>query len=159
MNFCFTGKTFLVTGAGRGIGRALVKALVKSGGKVYALSRTKEPLDSLVKYSDKIYPVVIDISDWDRTRSVVEKLDTFDGVVNNAGYHPGNGLTAALDCPKERFEIAFNTNTLAAVNIIQTVGKKMVQRGNGGSIVNISRYYALTVQPTVFCFPYKFKLC
>ena len=42
MNFCFTGKTFLVTGAGRGIGRALVKELVKSGGKYTPLAELKK---------------------------------------------------------------------------------------------------------------------
>ena len=117
--------------------------------KIYALSRTKETLDSLVKYSDRIYPIVTDVSDWDHTRSIVDKLDTLDGVVNNAAYHPGTGLTAALDCPRERFEIAFSTNTLAAINIIQTAGKKMVQRGNGGSIVNVSRYVLSKTAPTV----------
>ena len=52
MNFFFIGKNFLVTGAGRGIGRALAKEIAKAGGVVYALSRTKETLDSLANSSD-----------------------------------------------------------------------------------------------------------
>ena len=139
MNFSFTGKKFLITGAGRGIGRALAKEVAKSGGEVFALSRTKETLDSLTKESDRIYPIVADISDWDHTRVIVEKLDVLDGVVNNAAYHPGTGLAAAIDCSRERFETAFNTNALAAINIIQTTGKKMIKTGKGGSIVNVSR--------------------
>ena len=142
MNFFLTGKNFLVTGAGRGIGRALAKEIAKAGGVVYALSRTKDTLDSLVQESDRIHPIVADVSDWDRTREIMGALDVFDGVVNNAAFDPKNGAFAATDCPKEVYESAFNTNTLAAINIIQTTGQKMIQRGTGGSIVNVSRYGA-----------------
>ena len=140
MNSFFAGKKYLVTGASRGIGRALVKELSKAGGEVYALSRTKELLDSLAKEANNIHPVVTDLSDWDQTRSIVNKLDCFDGVVNGAAVKGLEiGFGDAIDCPRELFERALNTNTLAAINIIQSTGKKMIKRGKGGSIVNISR--------------------
>ena len=141
MNFCFTGKTFLVTGAGRGLGRALAKEISKAGGEVFALSRTKETLDSLVQECDRIHSIVADVSDWDRTREILGKLDVFDGVVNNAALVPQTaGFAPAVDCPRKLFESALNTNTMASINVIQTAGQKMIQRGKGGSIVNISRY-------------------
>ena len=67
MNSFFAGKKFLVTGASRGIGRALAKELSKSGGKVYALGRTKELLESLAQETSNIHPVVADLSDWEHT--------------------------------------------------------------------------------------------
>ena len=139
MNFSFHGKTFLVTGAGRGIGRALVKELANSGGEVFALSRTKETLDSLAKETDRVYPIMADVSDWNNLREIVQNLNALDGVVNNAAYHLGTGPVAAIDCPKKRFDTAYNTNTLAAINIIQMAGKKMRETGKRGSIVNVSR--------------------
>ena len=140
MNFDFTGKKYLVTGAGRGIGRTLAKEISKAGGEVFALSRTKETLDSLVQEFDRIHPIVADVSDWDRTREIVGKLDVFDGVVNNAAFDPKTvGMAGAMECSRAMYETALNTNTLAAVNIIQITGQKMIERGKGGSIVNVSR--------------------
>ena len=85
MPFDFSGKKILITGAGRGIGRELAKEVTKLGGEVYAVSKTKENLDSLTKESEWIHPIEADLGDWDYTRVVLEKLDVMDGVVNNAG--------------------------------------------------------------------------
>ena len=61
MPFDVSGKRILVTGAGRGIGRALVKAIVDAGGEVYALIKSKDLLDSLAKESDKIHVFQVDL--------------------------------------------------------------------------------------------------
>ena len=63
MAFNFEGKKILITGAGRGIGRALALDIAEAGGEVYALSRTKETLDTLAAQSDRIHPIVADLSD------------------------------------------------------------------------------------------------
>ena len=138
MPFDFTGKKILITGAGRGIGRALALEIAKNGGEVYALSRTKETLDSLAKESKRIHPIICDVSDWDGTRDVLERLDAMDGVVNNAAKVLG-AYVSALECPKENIERYLNVNIMAVINVIQATGKKMVAAGKGGSIVNISR--------------------
>ena len=137
MPFDFSGKKILITGAGRGIGRELAKAVAKAGGDVYALGKTKETLESLAQESDRIHPVFADLLDWDATRAAVESLDTMDGVVNNAGVsYPWEN---SLDVSKELLEKTLNINLIAAINVIQVTGKKMVAAGKGGSIVNISR--------------------
>ena len=87
----------------------------------------------------RIYPIVADVSDWNNLRETVQNLNVLDGVVNNAAYQLETGPVAAMDCPKERFEKAYSTNTLAAINIIQMAGKKMIETGKRGSIVNVSR--------------------
>jgi len=64
----------LVTGAGRGIGRAIAIALCQSGAETYALSKTQENLDSLVKECPSIHAVCVDLADWTATRQAVEAL-------------------------------------------------------------------------------------
>ena len=80
MSFDFTGKKILVTGAGRGIGRTFALEIAAAGATVYALGRTKETLDTLAEESDRIHPIVADISDWDKTRPLLDELEVMDGV-------------------------------------------------------------------------------
>ena len=140
MVFDFTEKKILITGAGSGIGRHLALEITAAGGEVYALSRTKETLDTLSAESKRIHPIVADLSDWDKTRELVDELDVLDGVVNNAATATRNN---ALDSSKEELEKCLHVNVLAAINIIQSTGKKMATTGHGGSIVNVSRYVVL----------------
>ena len=64
-----------------------------------------------------------------------------DGVVNNAAETPAyKRIQAALEFPKDELELFQRVNVLGTINVIQSTGKKMVAAGNGGSIVNISRY-------------------
>ena len=103
------------------------------------MSRTKETLGTLSTESNRIHPIVADLSDWDKTRELVDELEVMDGVVNNAAYLIPS-FKEAFDYSKEDLEQAFQVNILGAINIIQSTGKKMVASGKGGSIVNISRY-------------------
>ena len=130
MNSFFAGKKYLITGASRGIGRSLAKELSKAGGEVYALGRTKELLESLAKETSRIHPVVAYVGDWGLTRNIVNELDCFDGVVNGAAFMPQEiGFTGAMECPKAWYESSLNITTLGAINIIQSTGQKMIERG------------------------------
>ena len=137
MTFDFTGKRFLITGAGRGLGRHLAKSLADAGGEVFALARNKENLDALVKESKRIHAVLADLSDWDVTRAELEKLGVMDGVINNAAVSYPDA--DSLEVSKEVIEKTFNVNVLAAINVIQVTGKKMLETKRKGSIVNVSR--------------------
>ena len=140
MPFSFVGKKILVTGAGRGIGRHLAKAISKSGGEVYALGRTKENIKTLTKECDNIHPVIADLSNWEQTRDAVNKLDAMDGVLNNAVYMANyNFFHNSLTISKEVIEEAVKVNLFAPINIIQVTARKMIDEGKRGSIVNISR--------------------
>ena len=137
MSFDFSGKRVLVTGAGRGLGRHLSTSIARAGGKVYAVGRNKDGLASLAAECEQIHPIVADLSNWDETKEVVEKLDVMHGVVNNAA--TSNPWTPALEVPRNMIERTLNVNLLAAINVIQITGKKMVDAGVHGSVVNISR--------------------
>ena len=137
MPFNFNGKKILVTGAGRGIGRELVKAIVNAGGEVYALGRTKENIESLSGELSNVHPIIVDLKDCDRTREELDKLEALDGVVNNAAEL--ETFVAALDVKEETLQNAMNVNVMAPINVIQTTAKKMITAGKHGSIVNVSR--------------------
>jgi len=133
--FHFNGKTALVTGAGRGIGRAIAKALSSAGATTYALSRTKEHLDSLVSEVPEIRPVCVDLSDWDSTRKAVEALGQIDLLVNNAGTYREQPF---LEVDQESFDMLMNVNVKATINVSQVVARGLIDRKSPGSIVNIS---------------------
>ena len=140
------GKNILVTGAGRGIGRAISIALTKQGCNVFALSRTPSSLESLVKEHKSIVPVVGDITDWDDTKTKIEQLQVMDGLVNNAGeiyeYPSIHSVT------KEQIWTALETNLLGAINCTKVVTAKMIKEGRPGSIVNISSNCSLRAVST-----------
>lgn len=131
----FEGKRALVTGAGKGIGRAIAESLYKHGARVVALSRTQDDLDSLKSEFPDMEVVNQDVGDWESTTKVIDSLGYFDYLVNNAGVLI---MAPILELKKEDLERVMNINYYATVNISQVVGKKMVAAGKGGSIVNIS---------------------
>lgn len=135
MEIKLDGKKALVTGAGKGIGRDIAKKLVEYGAETYALSRTQTDLDSLKAEVPSIHVIQVDLSDWDQTRETVTKIGHVDFLVNNAGV----GLVAKfLELTKEDLEMSMNVNFNAVFNVSQVVAKRMVEKGEGGSIVNIS---------------------
>ncbi|XP_060064150.1 D-erythrulose reductase-like [Ylistrum balloti] len=135
MEISFQGKRALVTGAGKGIGREIAKKLVECGAETYALSKTKEGLDSLKSEVPSMHIVQADLADWDGSRKIIEQLGPIDLLVNNAG--------AAWNAPfmevkKEELDFTFDINVKSIVNVSQVCAKGMIERGQGGSIVNMS---------------------
>lgn len=111
--------------------------LVDSGAEVYGLGRNTEELASLAaECGAKLHPIRADLTDWNATRQEIEKLPAMYGLVNNAGV--SYGWQSSLEVEKETIDKTFSVNLFAAVNVTQVVGKKMVEAGQGGSIVNVS---------------------
>lgn len=79
-------KVILVTGAGAGIGNALVKQLASAGATVIAVARSEAQLKDLVASDAKhIKPLLLDLSNWDKVREGLAAVPQLDGLVNNAG--------------------------------------------------------------------------
>ena len=129
-----------MTGAGAGIGRAVAKALVNAGATTYALGRTLTSLQSLQEEVPEIEIIHVDLQDWDETRHKVEALEYIDLLVNNAAvYFPA----PFLETTRDNFQDTMDVNVKSVVNVSQIIGKGMVKRGKGGSIVNISSQVSL----------------
>jgi len=131
----FEGKKALVTGAGKGIGRAICKALVECGAQVYAISRTQSDLDSLIAEAPTIHPICIDLQNIDQVKATVNKIDGIQLLVNNAGF---TILQPFLEVTTEAYDQVMSINVKSVLFLSQCVAKKMIEAGIGGSIVNIS---------------------
>ena len=137
------GKTALVTGAGKGLGKACAVALAEAGAKVYIISRTKKDLDKVdkiikrTKGSSKSY--VCDVTDLNNFKIILKKINKLDILVNNAGNNRPEHFTKVK---KENMEYLTNLNMKAAFNIAQLCSLKMIKLKNrkkiGGSIIHMS---------------------
>ena len=149
MDVRFDGKRALVTGAGKGIGRAIAIALMKGGADTYALSRTQSDLDSLEKEVPGIKTVFCDVSDWDLTKSIVQDIikdGPIELLVNNAGV----GTLEAVGTIKNEVAMeTIKTNLLASMNISQEVVQGLKIAGKEGSIINMSSVAGLIAFPVV----------
>ena len=143
MNVRFDDKRALVTGAGKGIGRALAIALMKGGADTYALSRTQSDLDSLKKEVPGIKTILCDVSDWDHTKCVVQgiiKSGPIDLLVNNAGVYD---FEVVGEITKEEALKTMVTNLLAPMNVAQEVARGLKDVARRGSIVNVSGVWSM----------------
>ncbi len=134
MKLDFTGRRALVTGAGKGIGRQIAKTLASHGARVVALSRDPADLASLHEEVD-CETLAVDLTDADATRAAAERAGEVDLLVNNAGIAV---LQPFLETTPEALDRTMAVNVRAVMVVSQVVAAGMVQRGRGGSIVNVS---------------------
>lgn len=130
----FEGKSVLVTGAGKGIGRATAKRLAGNGAQVVAMTRTREDLDSLEREIG-CRSIVVDLADAAATRTAAREALPVDYLVNCAGT---TALDAFLDVTDETFDAIYAVNTRAPMIIAQEYARDRVRRGVPGAIVNVS---------------------
>ena len=133
-------KYALVTGAGKGLGRACSIALAECGATVIALSRTPSDLDKLEKQIKKIKGKIIkiccDVMDYDDLKQKLEKIRIIDILVNNAGT---NFPEPFEKIKQESMNYLVDLNLKAAFNVAQLVVKKMLKnKKRSGSIINMS---------------------
>ena len=124
-------KTALVTGAGKGLGKACAIALAEAGAKVIILSRTKSDLDKVnriikkTKGSSKSF--VCDVTQLEEFKKILQKITRLDILVNNAGNNRPEHFTKVK---KENMEYLTNLNMKAAFNVAQLCSQKMVKAKN-----------------------------
>ncbi len=138
MTASLAGKTFIVTGASRGIGLAAAKSISRRGGRVALFGRDQGALDLAVsEIGNGAIPVAVDIQDRMALLAAIENsvaaLGGLDGIVNNAGLSLASKIE---ELRAEDVATQFNTNVLAAIYACQAVIPHMRRRG-GGQIVNI----------------------
>ena len=133
------GRRALVTGAGRGIGRAAAVALADAGAHVVLASRTRAELQALAaairEAGGSAEPLVLDVADVAATQSAIAGQSAFDVLVNNAGT---NRPAPFLEVTLEDYDAIMALNVRAAFFVAQAVARRMVEAGVRGSIVNVS---------------------
>ncbi|WP_042427107.1 SDR family oxidoreductase [Streptacidiphilus anmyonensis] len=139
----------IVTGASRGLGRALALALAERGWEVVVDGRGAEALDGLAAGRPRIHAVAGDVTDtWHRTALVTTAADLggVDLLVNNAGVLGGRGLAAVADLSLAELRRAFEVNVLAPLGLLQETLPLL--RASGGAVLNISSDAAVEAYPT-----------
>lgn len=144
----FTGKTLLITGAGKGIGRACAELAAQLGANVIAVSRTKSDLESLQKTRPDNIEIWLEDVSSDEFIARVKRLNQLHGLINNVGI---NRVANLLEQPAEDLNAVIDTNvkslyrtSKAAVSVMQK---------SGGAIVNMSSQMGFVGSPgrTLYC--------
>tara|TARA_B100000287_G_scaffold365307_1_gene359983 strand:+ start:43 stop:810 length:768 start_codon:yes stop_codon:yes gene_type:complete len=136
-------KVALVSGAGKGLGRACAIALAEAGANLVLISRTKKDLEEVLKtvrkYKVKCKIFVCDITNYNQIKKIVNNQPRIDVLVNNAGNNIPEHFTKVKT---KNMEYLVKINTVAAFNLAQLCANKMIMLKNrkkvGGSIVNMS---------------------
>lgn len=141
--FDLSGKTALVTGAKRGIGRGMAEALAEAGADIIGVSATLAPgsdvQQSIEAMGRKFTPYACDFSDRSAVKAfaaqVLQDHPQIDILINNAGTIL---RTPAADHPDEMWDKVIEVNLNAQFILTREVGKTMVERGSGKVIFTAS---------------------
>ncbi len=136
-------KYALVTGAGKGLGRACAIALAEAGCNLIIVSRTKKDLDGVSKIIKKLKvkckSYTCDVTNYNEIKTIINKQARIDILVNNAGNNIPEHFTKVKT---KNMEYLVKINTIATFNIAQLCAIKMMKLKNrkkvGGSIINMS---------------------
>lgn len=130
----FSGKSVIITGAGKGIGRACAQLMAARGAEVMALSRTRSDLDSL-RAEIGGRAIQVDLADPAATRAAMAEAGTCDFLINSAGI---NVLESVLEMTDAGYEAVLGVNLRAALIACQEFARARMAAGGGGAIVNIT---------------------
>jgi gluconate 5-dehydrogenase len=141
--FRLDGKTAIVTGGGRGLGQYMAEALSDAGADVVLCSRKLEVLEEVkAEIEDrggKALALSCDVASPEDVKNVVaeteEAFGAIDILVNNSGATWG---APAEEMPLEKFDLVVQVNVRGTFLMSQAVGRRMIERGEGGKIVNIA---------------------
>jgi len=156
--FSFQGKKALVTGGGRGIGRAIAVALAKQGADVALAARGRAELD---KVADEIRSVgrrafvyALDLAVTSDATALIDtaarELGSLDVLVNNAGGFtdiPGS-IGPLDDATPEAFDAMYALNVRTPLFMAVAACRLMAKQGKGGAVLNIVSIDAMFPAPT-----------
>lgn len=133
------GKCAVVTGAGRGLGRAAALALGQAGAEVICVSRTQDQVDAVAAEIESAggaaTTAICDLTDTDALSDMFAGFDQVDILINNAGM---NIPEPVVDVTEDHYDRIMALNVKAAFMASREAARRMIAAGNGGSIINIS---------------------
>lgn len=151
--FDLSGKTALITGASRGLGRHFALSLAQAGADVAITSRTlpslSETAQAIEQLGRKVLPVELDVRDHRSITTAVnqvhERFGTLDILVNNAGC---NVRKPAVDVSWDDWNLILDTNLRGPFFVAQAVARRMIAAGRGriiniGSVTSVAGYAGL----------------
>jgi len=142
-------RVVLVTGGGSGLGLSMSKHFVRLGARVAVSGRDADRLrraaEEIDPTGERVFPHAADVREADQVEAMVEAaqgaLGPIDVLVNNAA---GNFLAPSEDLSPRAFDAVVRTVLYGSFHATVAVGRRMIERGAGGSILNIATTYAWT---------------
>jgi len=134
------GKTALITGAARGIGLAFAKRYIAEGARVVIADINIERASkSAAALGDACAAVEMDVTQQNSidngVAQAIEKLDGIDILINNAALFTAAPIS---DIERSDFDSVFSINVGGVLFTMQTVARHMIERGQGGKIINMA---------------------
>lgn len=153
MDFELRGRTAIVTGASRGLGRAAVLALVAEGANVLGVARSTDALASLQEEcGDQVAVATCDMLDLAQVAALpdqaVKAFGRLDIVVNNAGLAPAGAFTDQEDA---LWQEVFTVNVFAPVALARAAGAHFLAQGSG-KVINIASTSGILGKPTLVAY-------
>jgi NAD(P)-dependent dehydrogenase (short-subunit alcohol dehydrogenase family) len=152
------GKVAVVTGGGRGMGRAIACAFAEEGADVAIVDRMADHLDEVRGEVEargrRVLAVEADLTEVGRLPalfdSIASELGGIDVLMNNAGVSPAGD---AIDVTEETWDLAMGVNAKALFFCAREAGRHFIEQGKRGKIVNTCSTYGQTVEPglSVYC--------
>jgi NAD(P)-dependent dehydrogenase (short-subunit alcohol dehydrogenase family) len=134
-SFRLEGKRAIVTGAGRGIGRAMAAALAQAGAEVVLAARSSDEVAAAAaEIGSGANAAVLDVTDLAAVARYFEAADPFDILVNNAGT---NRPLPMQDASEEDFDTVIGLNVKSTFFVAQAAARRMIADGRSGSLIHI----------------------
>ena len=138
MSLVIADKTMLVTGANRGLGRALVDEALRRGAKrIYATSR-----QPMTVADDRVTPVTLDVTDPTQKREAAESIESLDILINNAGLSVADDLS-----DRDAFERHLAVNLYGTLEVTQALLPSLIR--SRGAVVNVVSLGAVAAVPVL----------
>lgn len=145
------GKSALITGSARGIGRAFAEAYTREGATVAIADINLAAAEKTVaEIGANAYPVRLDVSDLASIQAAVNAVETKTGgldiLINNAALFD---LAPIVEITKASYDKLFSVNVAGTLFMLQAAARSMIARGKGGKIINIASQAGRRGEPLV----------
>ncbi|MBZ9560303.1 MULTISPECIES: SDR family oxidoreductase [unclassified Modicisalibacter] len=152
--FDLSGKTALVTGSSGGLGHAMARGLAEAGARIVLHGRDAEKLEKAQQsLRDAGHEAAITSFDVTDESGIAEALDALeenglpiDILVNNAGMQLRKPM---VDLERDEWQKVIDTNLSSAFLVGRQVARRLIERGQGGKVINIGSLMSSVARPTV----------
>jgi NAD(P)-dependent dehydrogenase (short-subunit alcohol dehydrogenase family) len=153
------GKSVLLTGAGRGLGKAMALALAEAGSDLIFAARHQDEIDRTADEVKKLGAEVLTVqADLTREQDILRMVETassrfgkIDVLVNNAGQNASYVHHKFEDIPEEEWDGLMRINVTGLFLVTKAVGRRMLARGSG-KVINVASAMAIRATPERLCY-------